>query len=45
MLELFFFLESPLLFPSYPQKSLHFVKRMMENAIDQCLQKPAVSLQ
>uniref|UniRef100_A0A7N6BQX6 Anaphase-promoting complex subunit 4 n=1 Tax=Anabas testudineus TaxID=64144 RepID=A0A7N6BQX6_ANATE len=34
--------ESPLLFPSYPQKSLHFVKRMMENAIDQCLQKPAV---
>uniref|UniRef100_A0A7N6BS10 Anaphase-promoting complex subunit 4 n=1 Tax=Anabas testudineus TaxID=64144 RepID=A0A7N6BS10_ANATE len=36
--------ESPLLFPSYPQKSLHFVKRMMENAIDQCLQKPAVSL-
>ncbi|XP_026199778.1 anaphase-promoting complex subunit 4 isoform X2 [Anabas testudineus] len=33
--------ESPLLFPSYPQKSLHFVKRMMENAIDQCLQKPA----
>uniref|UniRef100_A0A7N6B2Z6 Anaphase-promoting complex subunit 4 n=1 Tax=Anabas testudineus TaxID=64144 RepID=A0A7N6B2Z6_ANATE len=34
--------ESPLLFPSYPQKSLHFVKRMMENAIDQCLQKPAL---
>uniref|UniRef100_A0A3Q3N565 Anaphase-promoting complex subunit 4 n=1 Tax=Labrus bergylta TaxID=56723 RepID=A0A3Q3N565_9LABR len=35
--------ESPLLFPSYPQKSLHFVKRMMENVIEQCLQKPAVS--
>uniref|UniRef100_A0A3Q3SAZ6 Anaphase-promoting complex subunit 4 n=1 Tax=Mastacembelus armatus TaxID=205130 RepID=A0A3Q3SAZ6_9TELE len=34
--------ESPLLFPSYPQKSLHFVKRMMENVIEQCLQKPAV---
>ncbi|XP_019936339.2 anaphase-promoting complex subunit 4 isoform X1 [Paralichthys olivaceus] len=33
--------ESPLLFPSYPQKSLHFVKRMMENVIEQCLQKPA----
>lgn len=40
---LHFFLESPLLFPSYPQKSLHFVKRMMENVIEQCLQKPAVS--
>uniref|UniRef100_A0A8D3BP35 Anaphase-promoting complex subunit 4 n=1 Tax=Scophthalmus maximus TaxID=52904 RepID=A0A8D3BP35_SCOMX len=37
--------ESPLLFPSYPQKSLHFVKRMMENVIEQCLQKPAVSFQ
>uniref|UniRef100_A0A7N8XF77 Anaphase-promoting complex subunit 4 n=1 Tax=Mastacembelus armatus TaxID=205130 RepID=A0A7N8XF77_9TELE len=37
--------ESPLLFPSYPQKSLHFVKRMMENVIEQCLQKPAVSVQ
>ncbi|KAK2907567.1 hypothetical protein Q8A73_008640 [Channa argus] len=33
--------ESPLLFPSYPQKSLHFVKRMMENVIEQCLQKPS----
>ncbi|XP_057698203.1 anaphase-promoting complex subunit 4 [Corythoichthys intestinalis] len=33
--------ESPLLFPSFPQKSLHFVKRMMENAIELCLQKPA----
>ncbi|XP_018525434.1 anaphase-promoting complex subunit 4 isoform X1 [Lates calcarifer] len=33
--------ESPLLFPSYPQKSLHFVKRMMESVIEQCLQKPA----
>ncbi|XP_005732386.1 anaphase-promoting complex subunit 4 [Maylandia zebra] len=32
---------SPLLFPSYPQKSLHFVKRMMENVIEDCLQKPA----
>uniref|UniRef100_A0A672YDR2 Anaphase-promoting complex subunit 4 n=1 Tax=Sphaeramia orbicularis TaxID=375764 RepID=A0A672YDR2_9TELE len=34
--------ESPLLFPAYPQKSLHFVKRMMEGVIEQCLQKPAV---
>ncbi|XP_071768931.1 anaphase-promoting complex subunit 4 [Centroberyx gerrardi] len=33
--------ESPLLFPSYPQKSLHFVKRMMEGVIELCLQKPA----
>uniref|UniRef100_A0A8D2JJQ4 Anaphase-promoting complex subunit 4 n=1 Tax=Varanus komodoensis TaxID=61221 RepID=A0A8D2JJQ4_VARKO len=33
--------ESPLLFPYYPQKSLHFVKRRMEAIIDQCLQKPA----
>uniref|UniRef100_A0A673H405 Anaphase-promoting complex subunit 4 n=1 Tax=Sinocyclocheilus rhinocerous TaxID=307959 RepID=A0A673H405_9TELE len=33
--------ESPLLFPTYPQKSLHFVKRMMEGSIDLCLQKPA----
>uniref|UniRef100_A0A667Y174 Anaphase-promoting complex subunit 4 n=1 Tax=Myripristis murdjan TaxID=586833 RepID=A0A667Y174_9TELE len=33
--------ESPLLFPSYPQKSLHFVKRMMEGVIESCLQKPA----
>ncbi|XP_017543330.1 anaphase-promoting complex subunit 4 [Pygocentrus nattereri] len=33
--------ESPLLFPTYPQKSLHFVKRMMEGTIDICLQKPA----
>lgn len=30
-----------MLFPSFPQKSLHFVKRMMENVIEQCLQKPA----
>uniref|UniRef100_A0A3Q3JI39 Anaphase-promoting complex subunit 4 n=1 Tax=Monopterus albus TaxID=43700 RepID=A0A3Q3JI39_MONAL len=36
--------ESPLLFPSYPQKSLHFVKRIMESVIEQCLQKPAVSI-
>uniref|UniRef100_A0A670J8H8 Anaphase-promoting complex subunit 4 n=1 Tax=Podarcis muralis TaxID=64176 RepID=A0A670J8H8_PODMU len=36
--------ESPLLFPYYPQKSLHFVKRRMEGIIDQCLQKPAVSI-
>uniref|UniRef100_A0AAR2L394 Anaphase-promoting complex subunit 4 n=1 Tax=Pygocentrus nattereri TaxID=42514 RepID=A0AAR2L394_PYGNA len=36
--------ESPLLFPTYPQKSLHFVKRMMEGTIDICLQKPAVML-
>ncbi|KAF7661406.1 hypothetical protein LDENG_00262020 [Lucifuga dentata] len=33
--------ESSLLFPSYPQKSLHFVKRMMEGVIELCLQKPA----
>ncbi|XP_026959019.1 anaphase-promoting complex subunit 4 isoform X3 [Sagmatias obliquidens] len=33
--------ESPLLFPYYPRKSLHFVKRRMENVIDHCLQKPA----
>uniref|UniRef100_A0A2K6FMK7 Anaphase-promoting complex subunit 4 n=1 Tax=Propithecus coquereli TaxID=379532 RepID=A0A2K6FMK7_PROCO len=33
--------ESPLLFPYYPRKSLHFVKRRMEKIIDQCLQKPA----
>lgn len=33
--------ESPLLFPSYAQKSLHFVKRIMVNVIEQCLQKPA----
>jgi len=33
--------ESPLLFPYYPRKSLHFVKRRMENIIDLCLQKPA----
>lgn len=38
------FAESPLLFPSYPQKSLHFVKRMMEGVIQHCLQKPAVGL-
>uniref|UniRef100_A0A3Q3WH34 Anaphase-promoting complex subunit 4 n=1 Tax=Mola mola TaxID=94237 RepID=A0A3Q3WH34_MOLML len=35
--------ESPLLFPSYSQKSLHFVKKMMVTAIERCLQKPAVS--
>ncbi|XP_066576052.1 anaphase-promoting complex subunit 4 [Amia ocellicauda] len=33
--------ESPLLFPYYPQKSLHYVKRMMEGVIELCLQKPA----
>ncbi|XP_074085778.1 anaphase-promoting complex subunit 4 isoform X2 [Macrotis lagotis] len=33
--------ESPLLFPYYPEKSLHFVKRQMEGIIDRCLQKPA----
>ncbi|KAM9383943.1 anaphase-promoting complex subunit 4 isoform 2-T2 [Pholidichthys leucotaenia] len=33
--------ESPLLFPSFPQKSLHFVKRMMESVIEDCLRKPA----
>uniref|UniRef100_A0A8B9VLC9 Anaphase-promoting complex subunit 4 n=1 Tax=Anas zonorhyncha TaxID=75864 RepID=A0A8B9VLC9_9AVES len=33
--------ESPLLFPYYPEKSLHFVKKQMEGVIDQCLQKPA----
>ncbi|KAM3876439.1 anaphase-promoting complex subunit 4 [Diretmus argenteus] len=33
--------ESPLLFPSFPQKSLHFVKRMMESVIELCLQNPA----
>lgn len=33
--------ESPLLFPSYPQKSLHFVKRSMERVIEYCLEKPA----
>ncbi|XP_058613019.1 anaphase-promoting complex subunit 4 isoform X3 [Onychostoma macrolepis] len=33
--------DSPLLFPTYPKKSLHFVKRMMEGSIDLCLQKPA----
>ncbi|XP_020848016.1 anaphase-promoting complex subunit 4 isoform X3 [Phascolarctos cinereus] len=33
--------ESPLLFPYYPEKSLHFVKRQMESIIDHCLQKPA----
>ncbi|KAF1497439.1 Anaphase-promoting complex subunit 4, partial [Megadyptes antipodes antipodes] len=36
--------ESPLLFPYYPEKSLHFVKRQMEGVIDQCLQKPATVL-
>ncbi|XP_069804077.1 anaphase-promoting complex subunit 4 [Dendropsophus ebraccatus] len=33
--------ESPLLFPYYPEKSLHFVKRHMEAVIDRCLAKPA----
>lgn len=33
--------ESPLLFPYYPEKSLHFVKREMEAVIDKCLAKPA----
>ncbi|CAN2391264.1 complex, partial [Pristimantis euphronides] len=33
--------ESPLLFPYYAEKSLHFVKRQMEAVIDQCLAKPA----
>ncbi|MEE6462336.1 hypothetical protein FKM82_001563 [Ascaphus truei] len=33
--------DSPLLFPYYPQKSLHFVKRQMEGIIDQCLSQPA----
>ncbi|XP_073441368.1 anaphase-promoting complex subunit 4 isoform X2 [Dendrobates tinctorius] len=33
--------ESPLLFPYYPEKSLHFVKQQMEAVIDQCLEKPA----
>ncbi|CAG14546.1 unnamed protein product, partial [Tetraodon nigroviridis] len=35
--------ESPLLFPSYAKKSLHFVKRIMVNVIEKCLKKPAVS--
>ncbi|KAM8939864.1 anaphase-promoting complex subunit 4 [Pelodytes ibericus] len=33
--------DSPLLFPYYSEKSLHFVKREMEGIIDQCLSKPA----
>ncbi|KAG8453562.1 hypothetical protein GDO86_000262 [Hymenochirus boettgeri] len=33
--------DSPLLFPYYREKSLHFVKRQMEAVIDQCLTKPA----
>ncbi|XP_068096957.1 anaphase-promoting complex subunit 4 [Hyperolius riggenbachi] len=33
--------ESPFLFPSYPEKSLHFVKRQMEAVIDNCLANPA----
>ncbi|RLW08892.1 hypothetical protein DV515_00002889 [Chloebia gouldiae] len=33
--------ESPLLFPYYPEKSLHVVKRQMEGVIGQCVQKPA----
>uniref|UniRef100_A0A672I4V1 Anaphase-promoting complex subunit 4 n=1 Tax=Salarias fasciatus TaxID=181472 RepID=A0A672I4V1_SALFA len=34
---------SPLLFPSYPQKSVQFVKRLMEMVIEDCLENPAVS--
>lgn len=33
--------DSPLLFPYYPKKSLHYVKRLVEGQIDSCLQKPA----
>ncbi|XP_053560056.1 anaphase-promoting complex subunit 4 isoform X2 [Bombina bombina] len=33
--------DSPLLFPYYPEKSLHFMKRQMEGMIDLCLEKPA----
>ncbi|XP_043556510.1 anaphase-promoting complex subunit 4 [Chiloscyllium plagiosum] len=33
--------ESPLLFPYFPKKSLHYVKRLVEAQIDNCLQKPA----
>ncbi|XP_078411718.1 LOW QUALITY PROTEIN: anaphase-promoting complex subunit 4-like [Cetorhinus maximus] len=33
--------ESPLLFPYFPKKSLHYVKRLVEAQIDSCLQKPA----
>ncbi|XP_053314308.1 anaphase-promoting complex subunit 4 [Spea bombifrons] len=33
--------DSPLLFPCYPEKSLHFVKRQMEGVINLCLAKPA----
>lgn len=33
--------ESPLLFPTYPKKSLHYVKKLMEGTIELCLQKPA----
>ncbi|XP_069781129.1 anaphase-promoting complex subunit 4 [Narcine bancroftii] len=33
--------ESPLLFPYFPKKSLHYVKRLVEGQIDICLQKPA----
>nr|DBA16188.1 TPA: hypothetical protein GDO54_003607 [Pyxicephalus adspersus] len=36
--------ESPLLFPSYIEKSLHFVKQQMETVIDKCLVKPAIML-
>uniref|UniRef100_A0A672I367 Anaphase-promoting complex subunit 4 n=1 Tax=Salarias fasciatus TaxID=181472 RepID=A0A672I367_SALFA len=32
---------SPLLFPSYPQKSVQFVKRLMEMVIEDCLENPA----
>ncbi|XP_043918098.1 anaphase-promoting complex subunit 4 [Protopterus annectens] len=36
--------DSPLLFPYYPQKSLHYVKRRMEGIIDLCLQKPSETI-
>uniref|UniRef100_A0A4W3IVA7 Anaphase-promoting complex subunit 4 n=1 Tax=Callorhinchus milii TaxID=7868 RepID=A0A4W3IVA7_CALMI len=34
--------ESPLLFPYHPKKSLHYVKRRVQEQIDICLQKPSV---
>ncbi|KAL2089857.1 hypothetical protein ACEWY4_014545 [Coilia grayii] len=36
--------DSPLLFPTYPQKSLHFVRRIMVAVINLCLQKPSVTI-
>ncbi|XP_042197057.1 anaphase-promoting complex subunit 4 isoform X2 [Callorhinchus milii] len=33
--------ESPLLFPYHPKKSLHYVKRRVQEQIDICLQKPS----